>query len=236
MSFADVNYEDFQPSQQAQHDKNMLVKFEYRSVQDQAATAEQGRPIFKERLYIDMKIPGSREGIVKPARPADISRFQRHYEAFKARVELPTEGTPLSEWPGITRSRAEELAYINIKTVEQLASVNDSIAGNMMGGNTLKASAQKWLDRATDGVTADKLSVELADRDEQMRDMQAQLEDLKVQLAARPRKRKSRAKPKVLPVVGDPTLPDDGLPVEGDPALGVHPIIQAEHDITMTED
>jgi hypothetical protein len=215
MAFADVNYEDFQPNQQSAHDKNMLVKFEYRSVQDHAATAEQGRPIFKERLYISMKIPGSREGIVKPARPGDIARFQRHYDAFKARVELPTEGTPLTEWPGITRSRAEELAFIHIKTVEQLATVNDNIAGEMMGGNNLKAKAQEWIDRATDGVTAEKLGVELADRDDQMRDMQAQLEDLKMQLAARPRKRKSRAKPKVLPIVDDPIT---------------------EPDITMTED
>jgi hypothetical protein len=228
MAFADVNYQDFQPTQQDEQDKMLLVKFEYRNVQDQAATKAEGRPIFKEKVYIDMKVPGSRNGIVRPASANDKARFQRHYDAFKARIELPSEGTPLAEWPLISRSLAEELTFMNVKTVEQLANLKDSFAGSLMGGNNLKAKAKEWLDRAGNGLTAERLQTELADRDKQLADMQLQLNDLAAQLESRPRKRKSRAKPKVLPpAADDPMRAGDGLPVEGDSELGVHPIIQA---------
>jgi hypothetical protein len=217
MAFADVNYQDFQPSQQSEQDKLLLVKFEYKNVQDQAASKEEGRPIFREKVYIDMKVPGSRDGIVRPASDRDIARFPRHYEAFKARIELPTDGTPLSEWPQMARSLVEELSFMNIKTVEQLANLNDSVAGRLMGGNNLKAKAKAWLDRADKGLTAERLQIELEDRDLQLANMQLQLNELAAQLESRPRKRKSRAKPKTLPPAAD------------DPML-------SEPDITMTED
>jgi hypothetical protein len=66
-------------------------------------------------------------------------------KAFEKRVEPPTEGMPLSEWPQITRTQAEELSFMNAKTVEQLASMKDSNLGAIMGGYALREKAQKWL-------------------------------------------------------------------------------------------
>ena len=121
MAIADFNHEDFQSTQQQEQDSTLLVKFYIKAVADKTATAEQGRPIFREREYIDIRIPGSRDGAARPATFRDQQRFPKHYQAFKQRIDQPSEGTPLVEWGMISRSQAEELAFKNIKTVEQLA-------------------------------------------------------------------------------------------------------------------
>jgi len=59
------------------------------------------------------------------------------------------EGTPLTEWTGITRSQAEELKFWNIRTVEQLAACSDQNTQNFKGLATLKQSAQQYLDAAS---------------------------------------------------------------------------------------
>lgn len=130
-------------------DKNLLVKFFTKPKEDKAASLEEGRPIFKDVCYVDIRVAGSRNGhVCRPATLHDKQRFPRHHDAFKNREEMPTEGTPLTEWALMTRSMAEEFAYINVKTVEQLANMPDNNAQKFMGGNTLKQKAKDWLEAA----------------------------------------------------------------------------------------
>jgi len=145
----DVNPEDFSASQAARLDEQLMVRFFYKEVQNKLESAAQGRPIFKEKEYIEIRIAGQRDPqACRPATHADKARFPRHYDAFKKRMEVPTEGTPLTEWPLITRSRAEELSFLNAKTVEQVANMGDTQVSQLMGGFTLREQAQKWLEHA----------------------------------------------------------------------------------------
>jgi hypothetical protein len=144
MQTADYNHSDF--SQTAEADKSLLVKFYYVERPDTAETAAQGRPVFKEVAYIDVRIPGQRHPqVVRAATARDLQRFPDHYDAFIKRVEAPAEGMTLTEWPLITRSRVEELAFINIKTVESLADVSDAHIVSIPGGYSLRDKAKKWL-------------------------------------------------------------------------------------------
>lgn len=146
MQTADVNHMDFEQSQQREMDKSLLVKFYLKSVPDSAATAEAGRPMYKEVEYVDIRVVGKKNGgVARPARHSDMDRFPQHYAMFKNRVEAPVEGTPLSEWPPIGRSTVEQLAFMNIKTVEQLAELSDNYASQIMGGNGFKDKAKKFL-------------------------------------------------------------------------------------------
>jgi len=130
-------------------DESLLVKFFHKTMPDKEASAQENRAIFKEVEYVDIRVAGSRSShVCRPARPHDISRFPRHYDAFKQRKEIPLEGTPLVEWALISRSQAEELSFANVKTVEQLAAMADNFASQRMGGYDLKAKAVKWLETA----------------------------------------------------------------------------------------
>jgi hypothetical protein len=198
VGIAEFNHEDFEQSRQAEQDKTLLVKFYFKTVPDPSASEEQGRACFKEREYIDIRVPGTRgAGAVRPATLRDKKRFERHYQAFKQRVELPVEGTPLSEWPVITRAHAEELAFVNVKTVEQLAGMSDSVASQMMCGQMFKTKANKWLEQAKSDVTSKELANELAQRDAKIAELSGKLEALTKKLETPKPKRKRSSKEEI---------------------------------------
>lgn len=143
---ANVNADDFTTARESEMDAQLLVRFFYKDREDKAKTLEEGRPIFKETEYIEIRVRGNRDAqACRPATHADRQRFPRHYDAFKKRVEMPEEGTPLAEWPQISRSQIEEMSFIGIKTVEQLANAADTYISKMHGGYTLKQRASDWL-------------------------------------------------------------------------------------------
>ncbi len=146
MQTAEFNHEDF--GNQSEADKSLMVKFYYKDVQNKLKSKAEGRPIFTEKTYIEIRVAGQRDvQAARPATHADKQRFPRHFEAFEKRVEPPTEGMPLAEWPKITRTQAEELAFLNVKTVEQLAGMKDSNLQQFMNGYKLRDGAVKWLEQ-----------------------------------------------------------------------------------------
>lgn len=183
MAVAEYDYADFEHSQQNEQDQKLLVKFYTKAIQDRNASEEQGRPVYKDAEYIDIRVPGSRDGAARRATARDIARFPRHYAAFKQRIELPEEGTPLTEWGGVSRSLAEELAFANVKTVEQLCDMPDNLASQMRGIVGIKAKAQAWVARCREDVTKEKLEQELASRDKLLDEMQEQMTAMKNRLS-----------------------------------------------------
>lgn len=202
MQVADYNHEDFQSNQ---GDETAMVRFYSKSYPDQAKTKEEGRPIFKDVDIIEIRFPGNKDFTARPVTESDKRRFPRHWEAYQARVsqEDVLEGTPLAEWPQITRSQVEELAFYNVKTVEQLVEMSDTHSQQFMGINNLRRKAQEWLDAAADGKAAAELQAELAKRDELLEQMQARMEELeKNQKKAPGRKPKAKQEVQEAPAEG----------------------------------
>jgi hypothetical protein len=171
MQTAEFNHNDFSNTSEA--DKALMVRFFYKNVENKMESQAQGRPIFKEKTYIEIRIAGQRDAqACRPATHTDKQRFAPHFDAFEKRMEPPTEGMPLLEWSLISRTQAEELSFLHIKTVEQLASVKDSNIQNFMGGYGLRDRAVKWLE------TND---VETVEREKE--EMRSEIDLLKEQIA-----------------------------------------------------
>lgn len=167
----DGNHNDFANSSEA--DKALMVRFFYKDRPDKAKSLAEGRPMFKEVTYIEIRVAGQRDvQACRPATAVDKQRFPLHLDAFEKRVEAPTEGMPLSEWPQITRTEAEELTFLHVKTVEQLASMKDSNLQNFRGGYGLRDKAVKWLETT---------SQEAEQRDKE--ELVATIDELKAQVA-----------------------------------------------------
>lgn len=149
-----------------EQDKNLLVRFFMHPRKDKEASEKEGRPIYKDVEHIDIKIVGNRNaGACRPATEMDRRRFPDHYRAFKDRTSAPEDmGTPLTEWPPCSRSMAEELAFFNVKTVEQLAVMADSQVGQFRGLFSMKEKAKKWL--------------EAVEKEKPISDLQKQLDQL----------------------------------------------------------
>lgn len=169
-----ADYRDFSPEYQNEADKALLVKFFLKPREDKAASAAAGRPIFKDVEHVDIKIPGNRgSGACRPATDVDRQRFPEHYRRFKERTETDSmPGTPLHEWPPISRSAAEELKFFNVYTVEQLAGMADVQIAKFQGLMPLREKAKAWLDRAE----KDKPMWEL---DQSIRQLKSENDDLR---------------------------------------------------------
>ncbi len=185
LSAAVPNHEDFLQANQTTQDDGLLVKFFTKAREDKSATLAEGRPIFKDVEYIDIKIPGSRTGgACRPATHRDKERFPRHYAAFKQRQEMPDEGTPLTMWPPMSRALVEQLAFFNVKTVEQLAAVADSQTKNMMGMSKYKQLAKAYLDASKADAPMAQIQAELAERDVKIKFQAETIEALTARLDA----------------------------------------------------
>jgi hypothetical protein len=179
MQTADFNHNDFRAGNEQEADRALLVRFMMREKQDQTASRAEGRPIFKDTEYIEIRVAGKRDPqVCRPARQADKDRFPEHYRRFQLRMEEPTEGTPLSQWPMISRSQCEELSFFSIKTVEQLAEMADSNCSNIRGGLDLKYKAIGWLEKADES----KLLAEKEQLQQRVDDQAAQIEQLQAQM------------------------------------------------------
>ena len=167
-----VDPDDFRQGNEQRMDEQLLIKFFLRERENKEETLKQGRPIFKEVEYVEIRVAGKRDAqACRPATWADKSRFPRHYEAFQKRTELPEEGTPLSQWPQISRSQVEEFAYMHIKTVEQLVYMADSNCHKIHGGLLLKNRAAQFLEASE----ATALIAEKAELQKRLDDMEAKM-------------------------------------------------------------
>ncbi len=179
MSFIDTT-PDFQAG--AKDQDTAYPEFRMQPVQNNFESARQARPVFEEKEFVHIFVPGDRksewDGHVKPEHR---QRWPRHYAAFKASQEMPTEGTPLAEWPAVTRSQVLELAAANVKTVEQLAGLPDDLLSKAvsMGGLGLREKALRFLEFAKGAAPMEALAAENADLKSKMAAMQADHEDLK---------------------------------------------------------
>lgn len=179
--FAEASYEMTEGAMTERNsaDAKLHVQFSLYPHPNSEKSAREGRPIFEDRLYVMIMVPGDKESIVhRPAYERDIQRFPRQYAAFKSRQGEAVIGTPLNMVPWLTGSQVKELEYFNVRTVEQLADVTDNLAAKMHGLQSLKRQAQDFLKAAKEAAPLVELRAELDKRDSQIEALQRQLAEL----------------------------------------------------------
>lgn len=105
------------------------------------------------------------EHIVKPA-----------YDAWKSGQEIPENGTPLAAWPGVTKEQVEYLRKLAIKSVEDLAAINEATVAKLPFPNARKLPemAKEFLGGRDKAAVAG----ELAEANERIAAMEAMLEEM----------------------------------------------------------
>lgn len=163
--------------------------FRTEAVEDIQASARAGRPIFKEREVVEVRIAGDRN--FAPVFPAlamwarvdgqEITyaeRWSDQYARFKEGNVQVADGTPLDELTFLTVARRAELRALKIYTAEALAALDGKQLKSLGGdGYKFKEMAQAYLDKARG--TANITSVV-----NENNDLRAQLETMKQQIAA----------------------------------------------------
>ena len=150
-------------------DARLAVQFYKKSVKQDIASDEAGRPIFKEFDFVRIMIPGDNlTEIDTYAQESHKSRFPRQWAHYQNQMSNHEDviGTPLDQWPQVTRSQAEELRGLKFHTVEYIADCSDQqlqrigmVAG--MSPHNFRLKAKAFLNLAND-------SAEVAQREAEM--------------------------------------------------------------------
>jgi hypothetical protein len=195
-------------------DSRLAVQFYKKSMKQEDASAEAGRPIFKEFDFVRIMIPGDNlTEIDTYAQESHKQRFPRQWAHYQNQVAGHEDivGTPLDQWPQVTRSQAEELRGLKFYTVEAIADCSDQqlqrigmVAG--MSPHNFRLKAKAFLNLANDSAEVAQRESELqalreenakikAETDAKLTAMQEQMSAL---LAAVAEKKPKTRKPKVV--------------------------------------
>jgi len=121
------------------------------------------------------------------------------YEAWKQNQEIPTNGTPLGAWSGITQEQADVLRQFGLRTVEDVAEATDSVVSRvpLPGVRNLQVIAKNFLGSRDQARVAEDMARkdgEIASLKADQEEMMRLLEDMQRQLSEQPKgKRKSAA-------------------------------------------
>lgn len=195
------------------NDDLIAPRFFTRPVENPIETRKQGRPIFEDREFVEVKFAGNRQSVlVAPAHEKFKQRklangdtewithaqeYQPIYERFKAGLSEQGAGTPLSELPFLTEAKRSELKALNVKSAEALAALDGGPLKMLgMGGRELKNQAQAYLDNATGSADVTRLAAENEAYKTRMEDMQREIEELRSAGKAKPTKPAGKAKAK----------------------------------------
>jgi hypothetical protein len=153
-------------------DSKLHVRFFTKPQYNPDKSAEENRPIYEDTVFVEIMMPGEKNNIIQ--RPAlsmrDDLRFPKHYEQFTKGQQEQMVGTPLKVLPFLSEAQCEELAWFKIRTVEQLAELNDTV--NFMGAQEMKQKAKKFLTAMSSG---EHLL-------EQNRNLQTQLDEMRAMI------------------------------------------------------
>jgi len=165
-------------------DSRLAVKFYKRPVELKNESIAQGRPIFQEFDFIKILVPGDAlTEIDTYVSDAHKTRFPIQWANYMNRQgsEESYSGTPLSEWPQVSASQAEELKGIKFHTVESVAHCSDQqlqkigmIAG--MSPHNFRERAKTFLNLASETADISKREEELAQLKEENAKIKAETE------------------------------------------------------------
>ena len=167
-------------------DARLAVQFYKKSVKQQQASDEAGRPIFKEFDFVRIMIPGDNlTEIDTYAQDSHKQRFPRQWAHYQNQVTNHEDiiGTPLDQWPQITRSQADELRGLKFHTVESIADCSDQqlqrigmVAG--MSPHNFRLKAKAFLNLASD-------SAEVAQREQELQTLKEENAKIKAETDAK---------------------------------------------------
>ena len=178
------------PSDTQGADSRLQVRFYKRSVHQEQESLDAGRPIYKDFDFVHICVAGDTlTEIDTYALHSHKQRFPIQWANYMNRQGAHDEeviGTPLSEWPLVSKSQAEELRGMKFPTVESIANASDQQLQRIgmaagMSPYAFRDKAKAFLNLATTAAETDKreqeinaLKEELAKKDAETAKMKAE--------------------------------------------------------------
>ena len=156
------------------------VRFEQRAEEDRNASIDAGHYVAKNVNYALITSPGSKDCVEKIAEdwlaqikekardgsfPAQwAEHFAYVFKHWQEENTIPETGTPIKGWAMLSPAMQQQVIQANIRTVEDLAVMNESGLQRIgMGARDLQNKARAWLAEAASvgSVAAKNAALEL---------------------------------------------------------------------------
>lgn len=171
-----------------QEDSVLAVRFYQKAVENEFQTGNEGRPISYMADFVRIEIPGNMLSIIDTfVNDEHKKRFPHQWMQFLAEkaegAQHEMQGTLLRDWALLNQAQAAELKHYRFYTVEQVANASDqqiAQVGMMVGmaPTSFREKARAYLAAARDSSYAMAQADEIAKRDQQIADLQAQMRQL----------------------------------------------------------
>lgn len=141
-------------------------EFFLKPVEDSKASQVSGRVVFKDEEWVNIH----KRGELGHVTPMPVKMLKKDgnlwpylanaYEAWRAGLDEPLEGTALKNWPHITPSFMRNCENMGVRTVEDLANLPDGSLRHIgMGAIDLRQKARNWLNASSDvGKTTEQMT------------------------------------------------------------------------------
>jgi len=182
------------PSDESNADSRLQVRFYKRPVQQEQESLAAGRPIFKEFDFVHICVAGdSLTEIDTYALASHKQRFPIQWANYQNRLGADDQevvGTPVSEWPIVSKSQAEELRALKFHTVEAVAGASDAQLQRMgmaagMSPYAFRDKAKAFLNLATNAAETDKRESEINSLKEELAKKELETAKIKVETDAK---------------------------------------------------
>ena len=160
-----------------QESKPPYIDFRHDFIEDRGASDKNGRYMAKDVEIVTLTPAGDNKTLVEEYVPRWLDNLKarlrnkaisqefydycvKSYDVWKDKGVMDLIGTPIKGWALLSAAQQENLISINIRTVEDLATLTeDGLAAIGMGARALKTKAKTWLDEALDsGVVAQRMA------------------------------------------------------------------------------
>lgn len=127
-----------------------------------------GEPL--NTVIVHTRVKGMSDVSSQKCSPELIKRFPKSYEAYTKGIELPLEGTPIDELPGLPKEVASYWKINGIRTCEDLANCSD---GTIKGLGLNALGLQKTAKIIVENSAKDKKLAEMDDIKRQLAELKA---------------------------------------------------------------
>jgi hypothetical protein len=149
-------------------------------------TEQEGRPIFDDVDMVKIYISGDSHNVIDTlVREDHKQRFPHQWQNYmnKNGNDPHLSGTPLSQWPLITISQAEELKALKFFTVENVAAASDAQLQRL--GMAAGMSPHAFRDRAVNFLRVARDEADVTKNEEQIRTLQEENAKIKAETDAK---------------------------------------------------
>jgi|694.fasta_scaffold12049_9 hypothetical protein len=138
----------------------LLIRFALQRSMNEYRTQAEGRPIYDEEEIVFIRVKGSKDEVSHLVTDEIRREYKDLYDRWKTNQAAPLTGTPLDEWPKASVSFIDEMRLYGVRTVEELAGLNDGQVSQNPGWMTFRSQAQAWLEAAADSAAVTRLAAQ----------------------------------------------------------------------------